>query len=98
MKVQTSREPLKDIPFLVIKKIKKQGISACNFLLTPIIVCSRYLNLLFQNLHPFILLFPFFQKISQSTGQDQQNGKEHGVNYRSSPSGLISKICPLLSL
>ena len=98
MKVHTSREPLKAIPLLVMKKIKKQVISAFNFLLTPIIVCSRCLDPLFQNLQPFILLFPLFQIISQSPGQDQQNGKEHGVNYRPSPSGLNSKIYPLLSL
>ena len=35
MKVQTSWEYLKPIPFLVIKKIKKQVISICNFLLIP---------------------------------------------------------------
>ena len=98
MKVHTSGEPLKAIPLLVIKKIKKQVISTFNFLLTPIIVCRRCLDPLFQNLQPFILLFLFFQIISQSPGQDQQNGNEYDVNYRPSPSGLTSKIYPLLSL
>lgn len=39
-----------------------------------------------------ILLPPLFQKISQSPGQDQQNGKrEPSVNYGPSPAELTSK-------
>ena len=59
----------------------------------PLLLCSRCLHPLFQNRYPFILLPSLFQPPSH----DQQKSRQ-SVNYHSSPSGLTSRIHPLLFL
>ena len=41
----------------------------------PTQVCISYSNLIFQNQYPIIPLFPLFEWISQSLGQDKPNGR-----------------------
>ena len=57
---------------------------------TTIKSVQRFLNHLFQNKCLFFLLPPVFQRISQPTGQDQQN--DNSASYCPSLSGLISRI------
>ena len=60
---------------------------------------------LFQNQTPFILLSPVFQRIFNSPGQNQQNGKRASASYHLNPSrlhlnpsGLIIRLYPLIFL
>ena len=48
--------------------------------------------------HTHFLLLYLFWKMSQISGQDQQNGKEHILDYHPSPSEFISRIHPLIFL
>ena len=52
--------------------------------------CS--LNSLFQNKHPFVLLLPLLQNMSQTLGPNAKNADENGVIYDPSLSGSSSRI------
>ena len=59
---------------------------------------QRCLYPLFQNQHTHFLLLYLFWRMSQISGQDQQNGKENTVDYHPSPSEFILRIHPLIFL
>ena len=63
---------------------------------TSITSVQRCLCPLFQNQCPHSLLFPLFWKLSQLSGQDQQNGKWTYCRYHPSPSQLTSRIHPFI--
>ena len=92
MKVQ-----VKNAIFFVTKKvIKKQTGSNWNFLQPPIPVYRDTYIPYSKSIPPFSIACLFW-KLSQCSGQNQQNGK-HTVNYHPSPSQLISRIHPLIFL
>ena len=82
------KRAFKSYSFLSPKILKKQAGSAWNFPQVPILVCSRYLNPLFQNQQSLILL-PFLSKKYQSHNRFNKITNESSV-YQSSSSGLYN--------
>ena len=98
MKVQVKRDFKSN--FLSPKKvIKKQTGSAWNFLQPSIPVCRGPISSISKSVPSFCLLFLeiIFWKLSQLSGQDQQNGKQTYCRLPS-PSQWTSRIHPLIFL